>query len=75
MNRVTIEKTSDYLIVKIPLGAVASGKAELSSRARRIVDQAIAEGLRDIEAGRMVGPFKTVREFKSAIRRAETHNR
>lgn len=67
MNQVTVEKTQKYLIVKIPLRAVESGRAELSVRARKVIDSAIGEGLSDIETGRVFGPFKSVREFKSAL--------
>lgn len=68
MNQVTIKKTSEYLIVKIPLTSVQAGRAELTPRSRRIIDRAIAEGLRDIETGRSVGPFKSVKEFRKAVR-------
>lgn len=69
MNHVTVERTPKYLIVKIPLKAVREGGAELSPRARRVIDRAIAEGLRDIEAGRVFGPFASVRSFKAALKR------
>ena len=69
MNQVTIEKTPKYLIVKIPLKSVESGKAELSPRARKKVNAAIAEGLQDIDSGRIFGPFKNVQEFKKSLRK------
>ena len=72
MSRITVERTQKYLIVKIPLQAVTEGGAELSPRAKRIVDRAIAEGLRDVEAGRMFGPFASVRSFKAALKRRAT---
>lgn len=68
MNQVAIEKTQKYLIVKIPLTSVQVGKADLAPKSRRIIDRAIAEGLRDIEAGRSVGPFKSVKELKKSVR-------
>ena len=68
MNQVTVEKTQNYLIVKIPLRAVEIGRAELSPRARRVINGAVHEGLRDIEAGRVLGPFRNAREFKKALR-------
>lgn len=68
MNQVTIEKTPKYLIVKIPLTSVQAGKAELAPKSRRIIDRAIAEGLRDIGAGRSLGPFGSVKEFKKSVR-------
>lgn len=70
MNRVTIEKTPQYLIVKIPLKAVEEGRAELSPRSRRVIDKAVSEGLADIEAGRVFGPFSDVKNFKAALRTA-----
>lgn len=70
MNQVTVERTPQYLIVKIPLKAVEEGRAELSPRARKVIDKAIAEGLRDIAAGRVFGPFKDVKSFKTALRTA-----
>ena len=57
MATVTVEKTKNYLVVKIPLQAVEEGRAELSPRSRKMVDTAIAEGLRNIEAGEIFGPL------------------
>lgn len=68
MSQVLVEKTKGYLVVKIPLKTVGEGRAELSTRAQKIVDAAIEEGLRDIEAGRVFGPFKSVKEFKKAVK-------
>lgn len=68
MQGVTVQKTKDYLVVKIPLRAVKEGRAELSSRAQKVVDSAITEGLSDIRAGRTFGPFDSVKEFKRALR-------
>ena len=61
MPLITIEKTKDYLVLRIPLKAV-------EQKGQRIVDEAIKEGLNDIEAGRIFGPFQSVREFKQALR-------
>ena len=69
MSQVTIERNQRYLIVKIPLKAVADGRAELSPRARKVIDRAIAEGRRDVDAGRVFGPFASVRSFKAALKR------
>lgn len=69
MVTVTLEKTKNYLVVKIPLRAVKEGRAALSPRARKVLDEAIAEGLRDIEVGRGLGPFRSVPEFKRAFRK------
>lgn len=68
MNQVTIEKTQKYLIVKIPLKSVENGKAGISPRAKKIIDTAIAEGLSDIDAGRVFGPFKNIQEFKKSLK-------
>ena len=68
MSEVTIEKTKDYLVVKIPLKSVSDGKAELSTRTQKIVNSAIVEGLADIKAGRVYGPFGSVKEFKNSLR-------
>lgn len=69
MNQVTIEKTEKYLVVKIPIESVSSGKAQISAKSKKLVDQAIVRGLRDVEAGRIFGPFRNVREFKAAIKK------
>jgi len=61
MPLITIEKTKDYLVLRIPLKAV-------EQRGQRIVDEAIREGLNDIEAERVFGPFQSVREFRQALR-------
>lgn len=68
MTQVTIEKTSKYLIVKIPLTSMRNGKAELTPASRKAVDSAINEGIRNIEDGRFIGPFKNIKEFNKAIR-------
>lgn len=69
MPEMTVEKTKDYLVVKIPLKSVEEGRAEFSPRAQRVIDAAIAEGLGDIKAGRVFGPFKSVKEFKNASKK------
>ncbi|MBI4160076.1 hypothetical protein HY504_02825 [Candidatus Wolfebacteria bacterium] len=69
MPVVTVEKTKNYLVVKIPLKAAEEGRAELSRREQKIVDAAIARGLRDVEAGRIFGPFASGKELKSALRK------
>lgn len=60
MPLVTVEKTKKYLVLRIPLEAV-------EEKGQRMVDEAIKEGLKDIEAGRVFGPFRNVREFKQAL--------
>lgn len=71
MRQVILEKTQDYLIVKIPLKSVKTGRAEISFSSQKIVDKAITEGLNDIKSGRVFGPFKSVKEFKTALRKSE----
>lgn len=66
---VTVEKTENYIVVKIPLKAIEEGRAELSSRAQKVIDSAIEEGILDLEAGRVFGPFKSVKEFKKSLAR------
>jgi hypothetical protein len=68
MAQVTVEKTQNYLIVKIPLRAIKEGKAELAPRSRKIIDRAISLGISDIEAGRIFGPFSDVKSFRAALR-------
>lgn len=67
MNRVLVEKTNHYLVLKIPLRTVETGRAEVSLRAQKVINAAIVEGLRDIDAGRVLGPFKNARELKTAL--------
>lgn len=69
MRQVILEKTQEYLIVKIPLKSVKTGRAEISPINQRIVNKAIAEGLNDIKSGRVFGPFKNIKEFKTALRK------
>ncbi len=68
MSQVLVEKTKNYLVVKIPLKTMEEGQAELSPRAQKVVDEAIDEGLLDIKAGKVFGPFKSVKEFKRAVK-------
>lgn len=71
MRQVILEKTQDYLIVKIPFKSVKTGRAGISLSSQKIVDKAITEGLNDIKSGRIFGPFKSVKEFKAALRKSE----
>lgn len=68
MNRVTLEKTQDYLIVKIPLKDVESERMNISSKDQKVIDKAIAEGLYDVKKGYTFGPFKSVKAFKAALK-------
>lgn len=69
MSQVTLEKTPDYLVIKIPLKAVENGYGRISSRSQKIIDEAVSEGLEDIKTGRTFGPFRNIREFKLALKR------
>jgi len=69
MNRVTLEKTENYLIVKIPLQSVRSGRASISSESRNFIDRAISEGIHDIKSKCVLGPFKNIREFKKSFKK------
>ena len=71
MNQVLVEKTKNYLVVKIPLLSVKAGKAILPSKAQKTIHKAIEEGLGDIASGRVFGPFKTVKKFKAALNKAQ----
>ena len=62
MPEMTIEKTKEYLVVKIPLKTIE----------KQMVDIAIDEGLEDIKAGRVFGPFKNVKEFKRALGKSKS---
>ena len=53
MIQLTVSKTKDYLILKIPLRAVRRGKVFVSPRVERM----IAEGLMAYVHGRGAGPF------------------
>ncbi|MBI2049118.1 MAG: hypothetical protein HYT29_01645 [Parcubacteria group bacterium] len=53
MPELTVTKTKDYLILKIPLRAAQRGKFALSPKTERI----IAEGLKAYSQGRFAGPF------------------
>ena len=53
MPELTVTKTKDYLILKIPLRAVRQGEISVSSRTERM----IAQGLKAYAEGRTYGPF------------------
>ena len=74
MPNVTIERTKDCLIIKVPLGAVENGRVQLSRRGQTVLDKALTEGLLDIEQSRTFGPFSSVREFKTALKNRANEN-
>lgn len=52
----------DHLEVKVKNG-------NLVYIPKRLIDRDIAEALRDIKEGRVYGPFKTVREWRKALKK------
>ena len=58
-------KAGDRLEFKVSGGAInivrksTSADGEYTARQRRVVDRALAEGMEDIEKGRLHGPFET----------------
>ena len=58
MTKLTVSKTKDYLILKIPLRAVRRGKVFVSPRVERM----ITEGLAAYAHGRGAGPFHAKQE-------------
>ena len=64
MNQVTVTKTKDYLLLKIPLQAVRERRVSLSNGQRRV----IAEGLKAIKEGRVSKPYKTAKEAIAFLR-------
>ena len=58
-------KTGDWLEFKVSGGAISivrkspSADDEYTPRQRRVIDRALAEGMADIEKGRLHGAFKT----------------
>ena len=58
MEPITITKTKDYLILKIPTKALKYGRKDTSSNEKKIIQ----EGLNALEKGRVSKPFKTARE-------------
>ena len=48
----------------------ASGDASYTPAQRRIVDARLAEGLADVEAGRVHGPFASAKEASAYVERA-----
>ena len=61
MGTVTISKTKDYLVLKIPLKALRPRRSVSPSRE----DRAVADGLRALEQKKIVGPFLSA---KTAIK-------
>ncbi len=61
MSQLTILKTKDYLVLKIPLKALRPRRPVSLSREER----AIADGLRALEQKKIAGPFSSA---KTAIR-------
>ena len=68
MENVTIERTKEYLVIKIPMRAVEKGKTGITKQAQTALNEAISKGLEDIRQGRTFGPFQSIREFKAALK-------
>ena len=64
MTQLTIEKTKDYLVLKIPLGAIKEKKSLIPSQE----EKAVLEGLKALEEGRVSKSFKTTKEAISFLR-------
>jgi bifunctional DNA-binding transcriptional regulator/antitoxin component of YhaV-PrlF toxin-antitoxin module len=58
-------KVSGSVITILPKHPAAAD--EYTSKQRRIIDAQVAEGLADIEAGRVHGPFSTHKEFITSL--------
>lgn len=54
---------------------IASKKTIKKKTYKNIVDAAIAEGLKDLAAGRVSGPFETIAEFHAHLRKQATQKR
>ena len=67
MTQITLEKTNNFLILKIPLKSIDDGRVDISKKDMNIIDNAISEGLADIEAGRVFGPFASVEEAEKGL--------
>lgn len=64
MEQLTVTRTKNYLVLKIPLKAVKEGEFEVSPREKR----AILEGLKALEEGRTSRTFKNAREAITFLR-------
>ena len=58
MEPITITKTKDYLILKIPTKALKQKRDGVSPTEKK----AVQEGLRALEKGKVSKPFKTAKE-------------
>ncbi len=66
-------KSGQQIEFKVPDGVISihpkptAADDEYTTEQRRIVDAQLAEGLADIEAGRVHGPFATHKEFVASL--------
>lgn len=67
MTQITLEKTDNFLILKIPLKSINDGRADISDKDGIIINKAILEGLDDIESGRVFGPFANAEEAEKEL--------
>ena len=68
-------RTGDKIEFKVSGGVISihpklpTADDEYTPEQRRIVDAELAEGLADIEAGRVHGPFSTHKEFIASLQK------
>jgi AbrB family looped-hinge helix DNA binding protein len=77
-------KPGDRLEFKVAPGSITitakpvSNEDEYTPAQRRVIEKEIAKGLRDVEEGRVYGPFDTAEELiaslKANIKKANTKN-
>ncbi len=63
---VVVFKASGGVITILP--KLPSADDEYTPEQRRIIDASLAEGLADLKAGRMYGPFETHKEMMDSLR-------
>ena len=61
-------KVRSNCVVLTPKPAVDDEDDEYTPEQRKIIDAQLAEGLKDIEMGRVYGPFKTIAELERSMR-------
>jgi predicted transcriptional regulator len=61
--------------VKVRKAMPPSGIDDETPEQRKIIDAQLAEGLADVEAGRVYGPFKTAAELERSMREVGKRSR
>lgn len=64
MAQLTVTKTKDYLVLKIPLEVIKQKKSSISSQEKK----AILEGLKAFQEGRVSKSFKDAKEATSFLK-------